>query len=88
MKMFATLLFLFPLGVFGVPLGLLGSGSERRELLQEKVCYYQVPLDDRVEEKYYQLHMMVMMVLAKRKLAIISTTIRPDNHSDGEDIDE
>ena len=51
--MFATLLFLFPLGVFGVPLGLLGPGSERRELLQEKVCYYQVPLDDRVEEKYY-----------------------------------
>ena len=51
--MFATLLFLFPLGVFGVPLGLLGSGSERRELLQEKVCYYQVPMDDRVEEKYF-----------------------------------
>ena len=53
--MFAPLLFLFPLGVFGVPLGLLGPGSERRELLQEKVCYYQVTLDDRVEEKYYQL---------------------------------
>ena len=53
MKMFATLLVFFPLGVLGLPLGLLGSGSERRELLQEKVCYYQVPLDDRVEEKYY-----------------------------------
>ena len=55
MKMFATLLVFFPLGVLGLPLGLLGSGSERRELLQEKVCYYQVTLDDRVEEKYYQL---------------------------------
>ena len=32
--------------------------------------------------------MMVMMVLAKRKLAITTTTIRPDNHSDGEDSDE
>ena len=51
--MFATLLFLFPLAVLGVPRGLLGQGSERRELLQEKVCYYQVPMDDRVEEKYF-----------------------------------
>ena len=33
---------LFPLGVLGVPLGALGTGMERQELLQEKVCYYQV----------------------------------------------
>ena len=31
--------FLLPLGVLGVP---LGAGTERQELLQEKVCYYQV----------------------------------------------
>ena len=34
--------FLLPLGVLGVPLGVLGTGMERQELLQEKVCYYQV----------------------------------------------
>ena len=33
-------LFLLPLGALGVP---LGAGKERQELLQEKVCYYQVP---------------------------------------------
>ena len=31
---------LLPLGVLGVP---LGTGTDRQELLQEKVCYYQVP---------------------------------------------
>ena len=51
-KISATLLpiVLLPLGVLGVPLGehgvpqgILAAGRERQELLQEKVCYYQVP---------------------------------------------
>ena len=31
-----------PLGEHGVPMGILAAGRERQELLQEKVCYYQV----------------------------------------------
>ena len=33
---------MIPLGVLGVPMGVLRAGVERQELLQEKVCYYQV----------------------------------------------